>query len=156
MCIRPNSLSIFSDGGANKHLWNKVSCKFWGGYEDGGHMLFESEPEADQRWIMTAVKHLWLWLPKRQINEVQQISSSSANWTMSKSKLIWVLAKNRSVARIWVIKARKRRMRSQYRLIESLREPVIIPKTLYVKLYVCIDHLDKIWISRLMVEDLAR
>jgi len=73
---------------------------------------------------------------------------------MSKSKLIWVLAKNRSVARIQVIKARKRKMRSQYRLIESLREPVIIPKTLYVKLYVCIGHLDQIWILRLMVEEL--
>ena len=73
---------------------------------------------------------------------------------MSKSKLIWVLAKNRSVARIQVIKARKRRMRSQYRLIESSREPVIIPKTLYDKLYVCVDHLDQLWISRLMVEEL--
>ena len=64
------------------------------------------------------------------------------------------VSKDRSVARIRVIKARKRRMRSQYRLIESSREPVIIPKTLYDKLYMCVDHLDQLWISRLMVEEL--
>ena len=58
------------------------------------------------------------------------------------------------VSKVQVIKARMRRMRSQYKLIELLREPVIIPKTLYDKLYTCIDHLDQLSISRLMVKEL--
>ena len=58
------------------------------------------------------------------------------------------------VSKVQVIKARVRRMRSQYKLIELLREPVIIPKTLYNKLYMCVDHLDQLWISRLMVKEL--
>ena len=58
------------------------------------------------------------------------------------------------VSKVQVIKARMRRMRSQYKLIELLREPVIIPKTLYDKLYMCVDHLDQLWISRLMVKEL--
>ena len=58
------------------------------------------------------------------------------------------------VSKVQVIKARVRRMRSQYKLIELLREPVIIPKTFYDKLYMCVDHLDQLWISRLMVKEL--
>ena len=58
------------------------------------------------------------------------------------------------VSKVQVIKARMRRMRSQYKLIELLRESVIIPKTVYDKLYICIDHLDQLWISRLMVKEL--
>ena len=58
------------------------------------------------------------------------------------------------VSKVQVIKARMRRMRSQYILIELLREPVIISKTLYNKLYMCVDHLDKLWMLRLMVKEL--
>ena len=58
------------------------------------------------------------------------------------------------VSNVQVIKARMRRMRSQYKLIELLREPVIIPKTLYDKLYMCIDHLDQLSNLRLMVKEL--
>ena len=48
------------------------------------------------------------------------------------------------VSKVQVIKARMRRMRSQYKFIELLREPVIILKTLYDKLYMCVDHLDQL------------
>ena len=58
------------------------------------------------------------------------------------------------VSKVQVIKARMRRMRSQYKLIELWREPVIIPKTVYDKLYMCVDHLDQLWILRLMVKEL--
>ena len=58
------------------------------------------------------------------------------------------------VSKVQVIKARMRRMRSQYKLIDLLRESVIIPKTVYDKLYMCVDHLDQLWILRLMVKEL--